>query len=184
MGLAHQRRRKYLSGATAWHVPCVLYDHAELVRGKRVLELGCGTGIVGITAACLGADTLLTDIATVTQHAQCNVDANAVRIHNGQGSASCCALEWEATQESCVLLENYNVVLGADLIYASKDIAPLSQVLQTVTQHSSQASIIIAHKDRNSNITQALIAELLSKNISLQPLHMAGVITVYKASST
>lgn len=37
--------------------PCHL-----LPQGKRVLELGCGCGLVGLVFASLGADVLLTDL--------------------------------------------------------------------------------------------------------------------------
>lgn len=31
------------------------------IQGKRIVELGCGTGLVGLVFAALGADVLLTD---------------------------------------------------------------------------------------------------------------------------
>ena len=152
---------------------------AELVQSKLVLELGCGTGIVGITAACLGARAVLTDTEAVVQHAQQNVDRNASCINDGQGSATCAALDWEASLHKPLLLRPYDVVVGADLIYAAKDIAPLVATLKNLRHHSRDVLIILAHKERNLDILQQLIAQLSSVGIAMQTVHQAGAISLY-----
>ena len=46
------------TGGSVWHAGLVLArylcDHPELVRNKNIIEIGCGCGLVGIVAACLG----------------------------------------------------------------------------------------------------------------------------------
>lgn len=159
----------------------LVYDcvRAELVQSKKVLELGCGTGIVGITAACLGASAVLTDTQAVVQHAQRNVDRNVSCINDGQGSAKCAALDWEASLNSSLLLRPYDVVVGADLIYAAKDIGPLVETLGNLRQHSRDVLIILAHKERNLDILQQLIAQLSITGIAMQTVHKAGAISLY-----
>ena len=149
------------------------------MHGKRVLELGCGTGIVGITAACLGARAVLTDTGAVVQHAQQNVDRNVTCINDGQGSAECAALDWEASHNSLLLLRPYDVVVGADLIYAAKDVDPLVETLVNLRQHSRNVLVILAHKQRHQEISQKLIAQLSSKGIAMQTMHRAGAISLY-----
>ncbi len=65
-------------------------NRADLIRGARILELGSGTGIVGITCAALGGHVILTDIESVLQTTQDNVEANLAVIEEGGGSAQVC----------------------------------------------------------------------------------------------
>lgn len=147
--------------------------------GKRILELGCGTGIVGIAAACMGGSVVLTDTGAVVQHAQQNVNRNMLCINAGQGSAECAALDWETSHNSSVLLKPYDVVLGADLIYAAKDITPLVETIGNVRRHSSNVLIVLGHKERNLDLLQQLMAQLGSVDIAMQTVHRAGAISLY-----
>lgn len=52
------------------------YCHAGQVRGCRCLDLGAGTGIVGICAALLGADVTLTDTASCLPLLKQNVESH------------------------------------------------------------------------------------------------------------
>lgn len=155
------------------------HAHAELVQGKRVLELGCGTGLAGIVAAALGASAVLTDTAEIAAHAQTNIDCNTTVITSGHGSAQCAVLKWDALQDSSVLLEQYEVIMGADLVYADKDITPLADTLQVLRQHSPHVKLFLAHKDRNSDITGAMLEGLRSRGSCLQSVCQAGGISIY-----
>jgi len=59
-----------------------LRDHPQIVRGRRVFDLACGSGLVGIMAARLGArDVIANDIDPFAEAAVAlNAGLNAVRI--------------------------------------------------------------------------------------------------------
>ncbi|GLC68190.1 hypothetical protein PLESTF_000658300 [Pleodorina starrii] len=58
------------------------------LEGARVLELGCGSGLVGITAAACGARCVLTDLPPVLPAAAACAAANAGLIRAGGGSVA------------------------------------------------------------------------------------------------
>ncbi|KAG8007922.1 EEF1A lysine methyltransferase 3 [Nibea albiflora] len=60
----------------ALHLCCYFEEQAVEVRGKRVIELGAGTGVVGILAARLGAVVTLTDLPLALSQLQANVSDN------------------------------------------------------------------------------------------------------------
>lgn len=54
------------------------------VKGKKVIELGCGTGVAGLAAALQGAHVLLTDLPSVVEGAvQRNISRNSTRFARG-----------------------------------------------------------------------------------------------------
>lgn len=55
---------------------------------------GAPAGIVGITAACLGAHVMLTDMRDVLPQIYENVQANAELIEAAGGSATVAELDW------------------------------------------------------------------------------------------
>ncbi|CAD7952937.1 unnamed protein product [Amoebophrya sp. A25] len=61
----------------------MLVKSPELVRGKTVLELGAGTGVVGLTAWALGAKrVVLTDLEEALPHLHKNVSLNLLDLNN------------------------------------------------------------------------------------------------------
>lgn len=83
------------TGLTVWDGSVVLAKYLEAthksLQGKRVVELGAGTGIVGVTAAMLGADTYLTDLAYCLPNLASVVDRNRPGL---KGTATVLELDW------------------------------------------------------------------------------------------
>jgi Lysine methyltransferase len=67
---------------------------AERIRGAKALELGSGTGILGITAALLGAHVVLSDVPAVLPVLLSNTSTNRLAAERAGGSMQVVALDW------------------------------------------------------------------------------------------
>lgn len=87
-----------------------LLARADELAGKRVLELGAGTGVPGLVAASLGAHVLQTDRSDVALHVSAmNAERNQVtRIERKLA-------DWERFE--CE--GPYDLILGSDVLYAT-----------------------------------------------------------------
>lgn len=78
------------------------------LAGKRVLELGAGTGLPGIIAAARGAHVVQTDRQSLALHlAKRNAERNGIALD--QRTA-----DWTAWTDTA----RYDLVIGADILYA------------------------------------------------------------------
>mmetsp|Transcript_67477 Transcript_67477/g.197359 ORF Transcript_67477/g.197359 Transcript_67477/m.197359 type:complete len:466 (+) Transcript_67477:83-1480(+) len=92
-----------------------LAAHPELVKGRRVAELGAGAGLVGLAAAALGAEeAVLTDLPGTLPLLQQNVELNA-EVCGGRARAV--ELRWGAQEGPGSELADFDVVIGCELIY-------------------------------------------------------------------
>ena len=107
--------------ADVWHSAVSLAQHLimhpSIVRGKNVLELGCGLGIPGIIAALLGAHVTFTDIdASALLAAEYNL------LRNAPGhSATFLNLDFRDLP-----FRTWPVILAADIVYEQRSIEPLT----------------------------------------------------------
>eukprot|EP00884_Botryococcus_braunii_P000512 jgi/Botrbrau1/10461/Bobra.0133s0068.2 len=106
----------------------------DIWKGKRVVELGCGTGLVGLVFAALGADVLLTDKKTPLGMVRENVQLNADLIQRAGGRADCGELVWGVTD--VVSLGPHwqapDFVVAADVVYMQELFQPLLATLSSL----------------------------------------------------
>lgn len=70
----------------------------SFLAGSRVLELGSGTGVVGIAAACLGAHVLATDLPDVLPLLRESIQLNEGLVAAAGGSVAAATLDWETSR--------------------------------------------------------------------------------------
>lgn len=87
-----------------------LLARGDALRGKRVLELGAGTGIPGIVAASLGAEVLQIDRSEVAIHV-CELN----KARNGVPDLQVREADWESFEAS----QPYDLILGSDVLYVT-----------------------------------------------------------------
>ena len=103
------------------------------LRGRRVLELGCGLALPSLAAATAGAAVTATDWASESiELVRRNADANGLVV-----AAS--VLDWTSTVG--VAEEPYHLVLAADVLYEERNAAPLLCLLDDVVAAGGEALI-------------------------------------------
>ncbi len=108
-----QERDRLPYGVMLWPASIALahdvLSRAGGLRGKRVLELGAGTGIPGIVAASLGAQVLQLDRSEVAIHVcEMNKARNAVQLEVREA-------DWETFTSE----QPFDLILGSDVLYVT-----------------------------------------------------------------
>lgn len=149
------------TGSSLWDSSIVLLKYLERThcddwRGKRVLDLGAGVGLVGLVLALYGAHVTLTDIGECLHMLRRNIDANRATIAaSGRGGAvDCDELFWSATSNppAKLLVEPYDYILATDcllpynadlLLALSHTINRLMLIRSTMTETTTTRTVAI-----------------------------------------
>jgi predicted nicotinamide N-methyase len=192
------------TGSTVWGGGVVLNRYMEGLgsafwQGQRVIELGTGTGLGGVTAARLGAaDVLVTDRdAEVLRLAASNARANlpstvrvaaagsltAVSEQRGTpsapafrtsllewGSAPAVGAEGAAADGEAAYAQEWDVVVGADLTYNREAWPVLVETIKRL-----QAPAILSASERREDELKSLASFLTDEGLSfeMEPSPMA-----------
>ncbi|XP_048342991.1 protein N-lysine methyltransferase METTL21A isoform X2 [Sphaerodactylus townsendi] len=116
--------------AVVWDAAVVLCTYLEMgdidLQGRSVIELGAGTGLLGIVAALLGAHVTITDRQAALAFLRSNVQANLPT--DIQPRAVVKELTWGQNLTS-FSAGHYDFILGADIVYLEDTFADLLQTL-------------------------------------------------------
>ncbi|KAI6105425.1 putative methyltransferase-domain-containing protein [Pisolithus sp. B1] len=131
-------------GGMAWPAGEVLSNYIALrgeqyCRGKTILELGSGTGLVGLVAGALGGHVWITDQAPLLGIMQDNVIAN-----NLQSSVTVAELNWGEKVPSHIPCPD--LILAADCVYYEPAFPLLVKTLSDLSEEGTD--ILFCYKKR------------------------------------
>ncbi|XP_076816937.1 protein N-lysine methyltransferase METTL21D-like [Clavelina lepadiformis] len=137
-------------GCVVWDAALVLLKYLftrkgnKYVKGNNVLELGAGTGVVGLAAACAGAsDVVVTDLPQFTSLITLNIkeNCNVTKDCRVQGNVLCwgnendiknaCQASMKTTSDPNTSHQTFNIkcVLIADCIYYEDGVHSLYETI-------------------------------------------------------
>lgn len=127
--------------AVVWDAAVVLSAYLEMgaveLQGHTALELGAGTGLVGIVAALLGAHVTITDRKVALDFLKANVEANLPP--DIQPRAVIKELTW-GQNLGLFPPGEWDLILGADIVYLEETFEDL---LRTLEHLSGLHSVIL-----------------------------------------
>ena len=101
---------------------------AREVRGRRLLELGCGLGVPSLAAALAGAEVLATDWSpTAIALLEENARRNDLRLETA-------IVSW-ADADAVVERAPWDLVLAADVLYERRNVDELLELLPKLGPH-------------------------------------------------
>ncbi|EQC40720.1 hypothetical protein SDRG_01792 [Saprolegnia diclina VS20] len=177
------------TGLTIWDGSVVLAKYLEQqprgsphsVAGRRVIELGAGTGLVGLAAAFCGADdVLLTDLAYTLANTNHNIALNKERLralHPTQTTRAA-ELDWfHRDFPSSLQLDAADVILGSDIVWVETLIPALVATIErllrwplTPGRSKKNRLMLLSHQTRSSASDDMLFRLLGHAGLSVRRL--------------
>lgn len=178
----HANRHNQGTSYNVWDGALLLaryLEHAaEIVKGLRVLELGAGCGVAGLSAAALGASYVtMTDLpGDILEHLQRNIDANEELLVECTVEARSC--DWRDPPRDLVAVRKYDLVLIADCIWVEELVAPLFDVLEMLTRSIDDAPLV-----EETTASTTVLPQKHNKDETFVPIQEVGKHTRDEKSS-
>jgi predicted nicotinamide N-methyase len=141
----------------------------------RIIELGCGVGVVGLTLArSTPCSVLLTDLAEVEEILMCNT--NMTDLTKIQSVVEFLPLNWEQSLPQPLYRKPFDMIIVADCTYNPDSSPALVNTVAKLCQNSPNAFVIVAMKVRHEseNVFFSLMDDI---GFSMQGSHTLWIST-------
>ena len=126
--------------AVVWDAAIVLSQYLEkhkpLIEHRKVIELGAGTGLVGMVAALLGGSVIVTDRQKALKYINTNVENNADVL--SKLPIKVAGLTWG--QSISDFEAPFDIILGADIIYIEET---FQELLKTLLELTGKKTVVL-----------------------------------------
>ncbi|CAF1127456.1 unnamed protein product [Rotaria sordida] len=146
------------------------YDHMfNQFKNKRIVEIGSGTGVVGVQLCALGGNVTLTDREEYLELINYNIKKNQ-QVLTGQAQAR--TLFWgDELNENDDCFQNLDFVIVANCVYHSIELDELIKTICNLCPENSQTCLLCCYELRSDGIRR-LVNEfhqkLIEKKFSIQ----------------
>mmetsp|Transcript_13564 Transcript_13564/g.29459 ORF Transcript_13564/g.29459 Transcript_13564/m.29459 type:complete len:243 (+) Transcript_13564:162-890(+) len=154
------------TGLTVWRASSLLcdflYENANIVKNKSVLELGAGVGLCGILAQKIGASTvILTDGDTDTLSQMRSNVARNIDAKQKSRNITCQQLIWgrkldEFYRQWAPNDRGFDVVMGSDIVYIEDMVEQLFETVSRLLSTESSSVFLLSFARRNVSIDLVL----------------------------
>ena len=121
------------------------------IQDKNVIELGAGTGIVGlVTALCGAKEIILTDLPELVPLMERNIRANHDKLH---ANVKACSLRWGDIDDTRKVLMTFkpDCVIVADCVYYKQAVFPLAKTIyDLVSANDGKTFVLCSYEDRDT----------------------------------
>uniref|UniRef100_T1JII1 Methyltransferase small domain-containing protein n=1 Tax=Strigamia maritima TaxID=126957 RepID=T1JII1_STRMM len=160
-------------GCVVWDAALVLIKFLEMdeffnengthtMENRTVLELGAGTGAVGLAASVFGAEVTLTDLDDHVALMNKNIVANR-SVCKGPVKAAC--LRWGQNVELAFPKPSY--ILCADCVYYDQSLEPLVKTINDLS--NAETIVLFCYEERiDKNELHIHFTKLIGKNFNIE----------------
>jgi predicted nicotinamide N-methyase len=135
----------------AKRLPLLRHHITNLDSNMPILELGAGTGLVGLAAATIFSHpVLLTDLPAILPNLERNVVGNADTLTNHGGSANASVLDWSkptalnfGDSAEPTRPHSFQVILSADPIYSPSHPKMLADTVDKHLRRAPEARVVV-----------------------------------------
>mmetsp|Transcript_25219 Transcript_25219/g.30531 ORF Transcript_25219/g.30531 Transcript_25219/m.30531 type:complete len:365 (+) Transcript_25219:365-1459(+) len=169
----HKKEKALPGGVHLWRCGVLLSyfiaQNPQYISGQNALELGAGTGLVGLVASQLCDKILITDYnRKLVQLINHNIVLNQM-----EDNASATTLDWTSRSDIKRVLEDhpdgFDLVLAADTLYEDSALEPFWQTArQLLSGHG--AKLLMAHENRSSRLDGKLFMFAAEAGFSVETI--------------